>query len=912
MLWFLLDAVTVIANFNMDGVKGTITFSQQSPATITMINVSLAGLDQYPTEQFPWHVHNYPFRTRPDFCSFESVGDHFDPTMAISQMNYSLLCAANDSMCEVGDLSGKFGRLNSTSMIVVTFNDSYLPLYGVHSIVGRSVVIHRGDGSRWVCANIEYPSDVTVAYSPFRNVLVGNIYFIQPYMPMDLTTVFTKLSNISGSLSSVGHNWHVHERAIGESGNCTEGGPHYNPREILVSSPTYQVYCNPSNQTSCEIGDLTGKSSQLDFIDGRTVSLYTDIELPLRVNNRGESIAGRSVVVHSSNGGDPRIACASIVGYNPRTAAARFQEDRVSGQIIFHQVSPFSPTTVTVELSGLSSRASGYHVHDFPVDETVPGTGKCANSFAGGHFNPRNVVQDSSSPMTFDGYEIGDLSGKYGSLAGQDSISVNYSDPYLPLFGVDSIVGRSIVIHYPNGSRWLCANIQYDMDTVSVTLEITSGTLQGRLVLTQLADDPFSETKIFLDVDYTGPPVTVISSPSMSSTPNQVSTSAMSTTSMSSSMTVTSSSAMQSSSASLSPSLMSTTSTVMPPSSTSSMFVSMSKATSMLPPSSSLVKESTSTSTVEPSVTTSTVKSMSTSKMNPFTTAVISSSITSTSSMQPQTTSTSLSIRSSTIVASSTVLVPTTTTMAVTSSTPVVVTTSSSMMTIVTSSTNSDDKPTTSEDKAEFTTSITEAPTTFSSSSTEMSMSFDPGPMNTMDMDMDMSSTPTPTNSARRRRDVFKRQAPVSGSFIHLSIQTSCGAGAPVVNPYGASLTCSPDNQLACPVGDLTGKHGVLSERSLLTDLNLPLTGPNAGESFCFHCKLNTYVNTVRFLSCVMYFLSIVSGSGLAVRVGDANMSPIVCMPLPAAVVTPDSVTTPSVTSTPPIGGTPAPGDSGT
>ena len=841
----VLDALTVTTNFNMDGVNGTITFTQQSPTSITMIRLSLTGLDQYPSEQFPWHVHNYPFRTRPDFCSVASVGGRFDPFMASSQPDYSAVCMNNRSLCEVGDLSGKFGRLNPDSMTSEVYEDVFLPLYGVYSIVGRSVVIHRGDGACWVCANIEYPTDVTIAYSPFRNVLAGNIYFIQPYMPVSLTTVFTRLSNISGSVNSIGHNWHVHENAIGDRGDCVEGGPHYNPRRIPVSSPTYETYCNPSNQTSCEIGDLTGKSSRLDFMNGRTTSLYTDTELPLRVNSDGYNIVGRSVVIHASNAGGPRIACANVTKYSPRMAVARFQEDGVSGQIIFHQVSPFSPTNVTVELTGLSSRASGYHLHDFPVDETVPGSEKCANSFAGGHFNPRNVIQDTSSPTTFDAYEIGDLSGKYGSLAGQDSINVIYSDPYLPLFGVDSIVGRSIVIHYPNGSRWLCANIKYDMETVSVTVDITSETLQGKLVLTQLANDPFSETMIFLDVDYTGPPISVMSSPSMTPTPTQLSTSIMLSTSMSMSTSISttlpsSSSSMISLSSSVSTMLPTSSSSTMTSMSTSTVLPSVaststSTTTSVMQPStptmllsSSMV--SMSTSTVLSSFATSVMTSMSTTTSTiaaMSTTALLSSSSTmmasmSASSVQPQTTSMTQSVCSSTAVVSSTVIVSTTPTIEVTTSTPAV--------TISTTSTNDDAKTTSSEVKEETTTSVTEALTTSSTSltvSSMMSVSFDPDPMMTMDMS---SMLPSPTGGARRKRDVFKRQIQGSDGFIHLSIQTSCGAGAPAVNPYGAPLTCSPDNQLACPVGDLTGKHGVLSERSLLTDLNLPLSGPNASE----------------------------------------------------------------------------------
>ena len=845
----MLDALTVIANFNMDGVNGTITFTQQSPTSITMIRLSLTGLDQYPSEQFPWHVHNYPFRTRPDFCSVVSVGGHFDPFMASSQPDYSAVCMNNRSLCEVGDLSGKFGPLNPDSMTSEVYEDVFLPLYGVYSIVGRSVVIHRGDGARWVCANIEYPSDVTIVYSPFRNVLVGNIYFIQPYMPVSLTTVFTRLSNVSGSVNSIGHNWHVHENAIGDSGDCAEGGPHYNPRGIPVSSPTYETYCNPSNQTSCEIGDLTGKSSRLDFMNGHTTSLYTDTELPLRVNSDGYNIVGRSVVIHASNAGGPRIACANVTKYSPRMAVARFQEDGVSGQIIFHQVSPFSPTNVTVELTGLSSRASGYHVHDFPVDETVPGNEKCANSFAGGHFNPRNVVQDTSSPTTFDTYEIGDLSGKYGRLAGQNSINTIYSDPYLPLFGVDSIVGRSIVIHYPNGSRWLCANIKYDMDTVSVTVNITSGTLQGKLVLTQLANDPFSETMIFLDVDYTGPPISVMSSPSMTPTPTQLSTSIMLSTSMSmftsiSTMQPSSSSSIISSSSSVSTMLQTSSSSTMTSMSTSTVLPSVtststSTTTSVMQPSTTMLLsssvESMSTSIMLSSFATSVMTSMSTTTSVMSTTALLSSSSTmmasmSASSVQPQTTSMTQSVNSSTAVVSSTVIVSTTPTIEVTTNTPAV--------TISTTSTNGDDAKTSSEVKEETTTSVTEAPTTSSISltvSSMMSVSFDPDPMMTMDMS---SMLPSSTGGAQGKRDVFKRQTQGSGGFIHLSVRTSCGAGAPAVNPYGAPLTCSPDNQLACPVGDLTGKHGVLSERSLLTDLNLPLSGPNASKynnAFSYH-----------------------------------------------------------------------------
>ena len=604
----------------MNGVIGFVSFSQQSPANPTEIKVSLSGLDQYPSETFPWHIHNYPFTTQKrDPCSAASVGGHFNPFMANSSaQNYSAMCSNNRSFCQVGDLSGKLGRLNASSSVTVSFTDDNLPLYGVHSIVGRSVVIHRSNGDRWVCANIEYPGNVTVAYSPFRANLIGSIFFIGPYSPMNLTTVFVRLSYVSGSLSSSSHKWHVFNNSINKYSNCIDAGEHhYNPKNISTGSEDYQ-YCNSYNQGVCEVGDLSGKSSPLNFINGHSVFFYVDINLPVRINRFNETILGRSVVIHSKMSNPARIACANLLEYSPKIASAKFQEDGVTGQVVFKQSSPFSPTVVRITLYGLLSRASGYQVHEFPVDETIPGSSKC--TAAGGYYNPRNITRNSSSPTTYDAYEMGDLSGKSSQTLNRFYIAdFIYTDPYLPLFGTESIVGRSVIVHYPNGDRWLCANILYDMETVSITAGITTDAFQGMLVLTQLANDPFSETLIFFNVN------------------------------------------------------------ILPDSSSTSNSSTMDLASGLMP--------NTSTS----------------------------------------------------------------------------------------------------------------------------------------------SPPPTDEPDGRKKKYVFKRQ--VGAPVMYLSVQDSCESNASVVNPYSAPTSCSPDNQLACPVGDLTGKHGPLSlGRNLLTDLNLPLTGPNSSK----------------------------------------------------------------------------------
>ena len=657
----------------MNGVKGTISFSQSSPADPTEITVSLTGLDQYPSETFPWHIHNYPFTIqRDDPCSAASVGGHFDPFMARSISNYSTRCSNNHSLCEVGDLSGKFGRFNASASVTVTLTDNNLSLYGVYSIMGRSVVIHRSNGARWVCANIEYPSDVTVAYSPFRADLIGDVFFIEPFSPMGLTSVFVHLSYISEPVNSSMHGWHIHSNSIESDGDCVDAGAdHYNPKNISILSNDYK-YCSLSNQTACEVGDLVGKSSSLNFNNGHSMLFYTDTYLPVRINRLNETILGHSVVIHEESPNPAGIACANLLEYSPRIATAKFQEDGVTGQIVFKQSSPFSPTVVKIQLDGLLFRADDYHVHEFPVDGAIQGSSKC--TAAGGHYNPTNIMRNSSSPNTFDAYEIGDLSGKSSqTLTGLNSLDYRYTDPYLPLFGTDSIVGRSVIVHHVNGDRWLCANIIYDMETASITTVISNDTFQGRLVLTQLANDPFSETIIFLDFNF-GPPE-MSSSGMVMPTPTHSSTSMTKTSNVTSSLT---------------------------------------------------------------SISTTTTASATTSN-----TAIMSN-----------------------------------------------------------------------------------ASTTSTSSGVTPSMTLDNGSGFLLNSSMPTSS-PTNKPDDRKKKDVFKRQMPV----LYLSVQNGCEPGASVANPFSASSPCSPTNQLACPIGDLVGKHGHLSSgRNLLTDLNLPLTGPNSSK----------------------------------------------------------------------------------
>uniref|UniRef100_A0A669B903 Superoxide dismutase copper/zinc binding domain-containing protein n=2 Tax=Oreochromis TaxID=8139 RepID=A0A669B903_ORENI len=124
------------------------------------------------------------------------------------------------------------------------------------------------------------------------------------------------------------------------------------------------------------------------------------------------------------------------------------------GQVDFSRAVPQGPTTINVSLMSLNSIASGYHVHVLPL---IPGSAEpCSNANIQGHFNPLawNVSQSPPPGVgTVDQYEMGDISGKFGTLNDQNNFGAVYMDPDMSMNGPYSILGRSLVVHNVSGAR---------------------------------------------------------------------------------------------------------------------------------------------------------------------------------------------------------------------------------------------------------------------------------------------------------------------------------------------------------------------------------------------------------------------------------------------------------------------------
>ena len=141
--------------------------------------------------------------------------------------------------------------------------------------------------------------------------------------------------------------------------------------------------------------------------------------------------------------GNPDDAC--FVSEFPATGS-----NKIGGYITFTALDGLAK--VNIKISSMEPNLL-YHIHAKPVD---PSDETCDST--GGHFNPYNGTSPCGKDLSK--CEVGDLSGKYGNID-FSYFESEYLDPYLSLVEGDEsyIGGKSITLHYLNGTRYACSNI---------------------------------------------------------------------------------------------------------------------------------------------------------------------------------------------------------------------------------------------------------------------------------------------------------------------------------------------------------------------------------------------------------------------------------------------------------------------
>ncbi|KAM4698728.1 LOW QUALITY PROTEIN: uncharacterized protein WCC33_014269 [Rhinophrynus dorsalis] len=495
------------AQFNMQGVNGTFIFKQESPFHQTQFVVSLRNLRGLAAH---YGIHSLPVlphqESGQNLCSTASTGETWNPFgVSKSAATYPQELGDEHNLWEMGDLSGRHGSLQGHQEFETILLDTNLPLYGTNSIIGRSVVLSKADGLGWVCSTIWQEGDVWVASASFHKGVIGRVMFRQPKGGPDEELYLVELSSVSG-LTSKDHNWHVHELPLQtEAESCANVGGHFNPNKVPTGA-NYSQECKSSSPLLCEVGDYAGRHAPITLL-GPTPAryLFTDTSSSL---TGPKSIVGKSLVIHGPGGAIFRIACANIILQRPIRGGTSswYGSGDSQGELKVSQISDLDPTSVHITFQGLKGRAGGFHIHLLPV---TGGFGDpCSNSLIQGHFNPFGVNVSASPPPgngTDDEYEVGDITGRRGSLVGRDMLTTQYLDMNFPLSGAHSILGRSLVIHYSNGSRMQCASLLPDLDSDGELVRaqaVFKGNLKGNISLMQIVypDGGSSDTIILVDL----------------------------------------------------------------------------------------------------------------------------------------------------------------------------------------------------------------------------------------------------------------------------------------------------------------------------------------------------------------------------------------------------------------------------
>lgn len=191
--------------------------------------------------------------------------------------------------------------------------------------------------------------------------------------------------------------------------------------------------------------------------------------------------------------------CAKMRRLKTKTVTSLFNNDGVTGKITVEQASPFSPTDLTLFLGGLNGRADSFHVHQMPFKPPQRhGENVCQQTL--GRYNPyKTDFEGSPVPGigTHDQYQLGDLSGKHGLLADVDTLEATVTDYNLPLFGSQSIVGRSVVIKKQDGNPWICGNLRNNRPVIRAAV-VFRYPIVGEILMEQDEEDPYEDTTLFV------------------------------------------------------------------------------------------------------------------------------------------------------------------------------------------------------------------------------------------------------------------------------------------------------------------------------------------------------------------------------------------------------------------------------
>lgn len=446
---------SLVVLINSDGLQGNIEFFPDNSGSGVTIRVLLRG-NSY-GEIYKWMIYQFPLvGSSSEHCNEKNIGR------------------------SIYDFTPIHGHLKSGQDAMFS---SKVKLDGFDSIVGRTLVLKGVERGQIVCVTIRPTSRVKTYKATFYTPLGGEVYVRQTKFG---TYLFSNLYYVNGTRKTTAHKWSL-VRTL-ETDSLQDSHRHEVSRCSGLQSSSF-LPSFPQTVTYIAVGHSPGITGSRTFHNlGDIVTL--------------ESIPGTIYLLLYSTNEQEVIACGRLLPMTTKRASAKFTSG-ISGEISFTQESPIDPTLVTIDLENLRQRAYSFGIDDLPIIHRGKKSRSCPN-IAKVMYNPLkvqpgNIPEPGSGSM--DQYAVGDLSGKYGSLQNRKKHFLQLYDTQLTLYGIYSVIGRALVIYYPDGSPLSCANIELNSDTITAFSTFVHP-VQGQIIFRQAKDDPTSDTSVYVELSY--------------------------------------------------------------------------------------------------------------------------------------------------------------------------------------------------------------------------------------------------------------------------------------------------------------------------------------------------------------------------------------------------------------------------
>ncbi|XP_037510729.1 uncharacterized protein LOC119387413 [Rhipicephalus sanguineus] len=461
------------AVFNSAGVRGSVDVEPLAAAAHGVsVRVSLVG--GQPRETFRWAVHRLPPRHDSSApCTYDWIGE------------------------PIQDLTGEFGQLTSEQETRLA-TKAPLPVEP-RRWAGRALVLHSVQTGRTACAALQPPgAPVTTYAARFTGPPVAGTLFVRRWPSFG--TVYAELHWTNGTRRDAQVRWSIHRRRQNQPALLQQPPPgapagnltHVTPPNVPKPPTVVPCYTPPDSCSQLIVGKRPGN------VGTRTYHVIEGVPPALDTCAGGESTPGSQLVATLTDvaTGQP-MGAAVLHEWRSRHAVADLGLRH--GKAIFHQPSPFEPTLSIVQLENLDYVASALIIGPISIgtaDKQCPGPAA--------PYNPAKVERAASPPEghgTTDQFAVGDLSGKYGPVAGHRAVYWHLLDPTLPLSGPESVVGRMLLVRGSDGRPLVCANLlpvsSRPLTRARATLE---GPLKGSLTITRTdhAEDPLGDAYVDL------------------------------------------------------------------------------------------------------------------------------------------------------------------------------------------------------------------------------------------------------------------------------------------------------------------------------------------------------------------------------------------------------------------------------